>query len=252
VIDIFELEQEIRSNISNASANAPRSKQRSIGPSEVGGECDRKLGYRLLGVEPVNQSDTWLATIGTAVHAWLAEQYEKLEDAERHDNIESRYLIEHPVFVTDTLSGSVDLVDLKRKLVIDWKVVGDTSLKKYKKEGVGDQYRTQAHLYAYGLIRGGRDIRDVAIVFLPRGGSLKNMYIWSEPFNLGIAQRGIERLKAANYIIDNAGVDALSLMNAVSSFCHYCPFYLPGSTEFSVGCPGGDLPNPTQLNMERR
>jgi len=239
MIDLGDLEYEIRTTINGASANAPRSKQKSIGPSEVGGLCDRKIGYRLLGIETTNAPDTWLATIGTAVHAWLADQYTNL-------NTDDRFLIEHPVAVTDDLKGSVDLVDLQRKLVIDWKVVGDSSLKKYKKDGVGDQYRTQAHLYAYGLLRAGYDIRDVAIVFLPRGGSLRNMYIWSEPFDVSIAQRGIEKLRVARYVVDNTGVDALSLLNATESHCHFCPFYLPGSTDVSVGCPGGDLP--TQPN----
>ena len=72
------------------------------------------------------------------------------------------------------------------------------------------------------------------------------MYIWSEPFDVSIAQRGIEKLRVARYVVDNTGVDALSLLNATESHCHFCPFYLPGSTDVSVGCPGGDLP--TQPN----
>jgi len=246
MIDTTELGFEIRTNINAASANAPRSKQRSIGPSEVGGDCYRKIGYRLLGVESTNQPDTWLATIGTAVHAWLADQYSNLNLTLE----KPRYLIEHRVEVTDELGGSVDLFDMERELVIDWKVVGDSSLKRYKSLGIGQQYRTQAHLYAYGLLRAGYSVRDVAIVFLPRGGSLRSMYIWTEPFNLEIAVAGIKKLDSVKQVVRTGGIDSLKVLQAIDSFCHYCPFYLPGSTDVLTGCPGGDLP--TQPNKERR
>ena len=245
-VDIDRLAYEVRKTLNDASANSPRSKQRSIGPSEVGGDCERKIGYRLLGVDSVNEPDTWLAQIGTAVHAHLASIYEEANKA--YDN--KRYLIEHRIQVTDELGGSCDLVDLENKVVIDWKVVGDSSLKRYKKDGVGNQYRTQAHLYAYGLLREGRDIEDVAIVFLPRGGSLRGMYVWTEPFDLNIAAEGVAKLQAAKSVVAAGGIQSLKLLRSSASFCHYCPFYLPASTDLSVGCPGGDVP--TQPNTERR
>ena len=48
--------------------NAPRSLQRAIGPSELGDPCDRKLAYRIAGIEPVNFGDPWPAIVGTSIH----------------------------------------------------------------------------------------------------------------------------------------------------------------------------------------
>ncbi|MBA2559944.1 MAG: hypothetical protein H0V07_08665, partial [Propionibacteriales bacterium] len=40
---------DLTSVIRAASANQPRSQQRSIGPSGVGNPCDRAIAYQLLG-----------------------------------------------------------------------------------------------------------------------------------------------------------------------------------------------------------
>lgn len=236
MIDTLELAHEIRGAIDHASANAPRSLQKVIGPSEVGSPCIRRIGYRLLEVEAVNKPDTWLATIGTAVHAWLAESY-MAANAEHHP---ARYLVEHRVEVAEGLGGSVDLFDVERSLVLDWKIVGDTSLKRYKANGPGEQYRTQVHLYGLGFKRKGYDVKNVGIAFLPRGGSLRGMHIWSEPFDESIAQAGIDRLNLAREVVTAAGTAAIPLLPATDSHCHFCPFYLPASTELLVGCPGAD------------
>ena len=236
MIDLNDLSDEIRTNISNAGASSPRSQQRAIGPSEVGAACIRRMGYRLLETEPTNEPDTWLAQIGTWVHAGIASVYEAL-NAQMD---EPRYLIEQRVQVTKDLSGSVDLYDKKLKMVLDWKVVGDTSLKKYKKEGPSNQYRVQAHLYGMGLFNEGYEVERVAIVFLPRGGNLRQMHIWAEEFDPFIAMEGIEKMRDARKLIEVAGQGALETMPTDASLCHYCPYFLPASTHLAVGCPGGN------------
>lgn len=241
MIDIQELSHELRTKISDSAANNPRSKQKNIGPSEVGTPCIRRIGYRLLEVEPVNQPDGWLATIGTAVHSWLADAY--LEENAKHHP--ARYLVEHRVEVAEGLAGSVDLFDIERKMVIDWKVVGDSSLKRYRSQGPGDQYRTQVQLYGLGFKNKGYDVEHVAIAFLPRGGSLRGLHIWTEPFNEEVARAGLERLSLAKEVTAVAGRQALPLLPAKDAHCHFCPFYLPASTDLSTGCPG---PSPTQPN----
>lgn len=235
MIDINALGDEIRFNIENVGKNSPRSQQRAIGPSEVGAPCIRRMGYRLLEAEPTNEPDTWLAQIGTWVHAGIAKVYEDINASLD----EPRFLIEQRVQITKDLAGSVDLYDKKLKMVLDWKVVGDTSLKKYKKDGPSNQYRTQAHLYGMGLFNEGYDVETVAIVFLPRGGNLRQMHIWSEAFDPHIGIEGIERLREARKVIEVAGTGALETMPTDASLCHYCPYFLPASTQLAVGCPGG-------------
>jgi hypothetical protein len=236
MIDVHELGVEIRSAINGAAANSPRSKQKSIGPSEVGTPCIRRIGYRLLDVESVNQADTWLATIGTAVHAWLAATYEAANQALGRE----RYLVEQRVQVDESLGGSVDIYDVDRRLVLDWKVVGDTSLKRYKSKGPGDQYETQVQLYGKGFANAGHPVEHVGIAFLPRGGSLRGLHIWTAPYDEEKAKTALQRLEIARTVTATAGIEALALLPAVESFCNFCPFFLPASTNLRVGCPGAD------------
>lgn len=238
MIDSLELQRELLAVIHSAQDNAPRSLQKSIGPSEVGTPCVRRIGYRLAEVEEVNRPDSWLATIGTAVHTWLAESFNAtgIED----------YLVENRVQVSDELAGSVDLYIRDKKLILDWKIVGETALAKYKRQGPGEQYRTQVHLYGMGYRNAGHEVEHVGIAFLPRGGSLRGMHIWAEPYQEAIANAGIERLQLAKSVIANGGSKNLNLLPAVEANCHYCPYFLPASTNLAVGCPGPDSkPNPT-------
>lgn len=245
MINTEDLTREILSDINFSAANAGRSLQKAIGPSEVGTPCMRKLAYRMLEIEPVNKPDLWLATIGTAVHSWLADSYKAKNEALGRQ----RYLIEERVSVTDELGGSVDVYDTELKLVMDWKIVGETSLKKYKKSGPGDQYRHQVHLYGKGFTNAGYEVKHVAIAFLPRGGSLRGLHLWSEAFDVSVADAAITRLDAVRSVVNTVGDEAMRLLPGVESFCNFCAYYLPASTEFRVGCPGADViqPNPTQL-----
>lgn len=238
------LSREIISSINFATSNASRSLQKAIGPSEVGTPCMRKLAYRMNEIQPVNTSDKWLATIGTAVHSWLADTYEAKNKALGR----KRYIIEERVAVTGELGGSVDIYDADLELVMDWKIVGETSLKKYKKSGPGEQYRSQVHLYGKGFINGGYKVSHVAIAFLPRGGSLRGLHIWSESFDVTVADAALTRLEAVRSVVNTVGLEAMRLLPGVESFCNFCDFYLPASTEFQVGCPGSDViqSNPTQ------
>lgn len=239
-----DLTHEIISDISFGASNAARSLQKAIGPSEVGTPCMRKLAYRMNDIEPVNKPDLWLATIGTAVHTWLADTYKAKNKALGRN----RYIVEERVSITDEIGGSVDVFDTQLHMVIDWKIVGDSSLKKYKKSGPGDQYRYQVQLYGKGFKNAGYVVEHVAIAFLPRGGSLRGLHLWSEPFDESLADAALTRLAAVASVVNTVGDDAMRLLPGVESFCNYCAFFLPASTEFRVGCPGADVvqPNPTQ------
>ena len=52
------LKQKLIRMIMWAENESPRSKQAEIGPSEVGGGCDRHIAYRLAGVAPINMHFT--------------------------------------------------------------------------------------------------------------------------------------------------------------------------------------------------
>src|SRR3546814_5586222 len=60
-----------------------------------------------------------------------------------------------PVFlgVPTVPRGTTDLLDRRDGTIVDWKVMGWSSLKKFKEKGPSDTYRTQAHVYALGAER---------------------------------------------------------------------------------------------------
>src|SRR6266705_6686901 len=115
-----ELATAVIERVKHAAANAPRSPQSAPGPSEIGTPCTRRLAYKTLDWEPKPNSDTdpWAATIGTSVHAWMAQAYE----AENTRLGWYRYLTEQQVTLPGGISGSCDLYDTQARTVTDWKV----------------------------------------------------------------------------------------------------------------------------------
>lgn len=234
---------------SNRKTKDNRSAQTTLGPSEIGTPCDRRLAMALLGVAPVNPGgDGWAAFVGTCTHAGMAEIY-TFADAGT-----GRYAVEMPVFlgVPTVPRGTTDLLDRRPGVVIDWKVMGKYSLDKFKKEGPSVTYRTQAHVYGLGAERAGEKVRNVAIVGLPRAGrSLDEMHIWTQPFDRKFAQAALGRVEKiandiqakkddANALAPDTPADIMYLAKQfpAGDDCLYCPFHLKGDKEMTRGCPG--------------
>lgn len=220
----------------------PRSQQVAIGPSEVGTPCERKLGYKLLNWPEVNPRVAWKAWIGTNVHVGLAEALA----AENADTGSERYLMENTLFCGMVngrpLFGHFDVYDRLTCGVIDWKVVGETQLKLYRKNGPGQQYRTQGHLYGRGHVLKGHVVDWVGIYFLPRAGELKDAYFWHEPYDESVALEGIERVEAieqwvSSTMVDNPG-SALKALPTADNYCTLCPYYKHAAKSMTDGCPG--------------
>ena len=236
----------IRHSIAHASTNTARSLQTAIGPSEVGQPCARRLAYKLANIAPVSDGgDGWRPTVGTAVHTWLAAMLELANTELGY----TRWLIEQRVTVDTDLSGSADAYDTDTGTVLDWKVVGPTSLKKQKSacrdggKGPGEQYRKQLHLYARGFANAGHDVRNVAIMFLPSSGTLADSVYWSEPYDPTVASTALLRISALRGFIASSP-DPGALIGMVPAtpesdrMCLYCPFHAYGSNDLAVACPG--------------
>jgi hypothetical protein len=230
---------EVVALVKHASANAPRSLQHAVGPSEIGTPCDRRLGYRLLAWPPVNvDTDPWASTVGTAIHAYLADVY-----TQRNAELgRGRYLIEQTVTLPGGITGHCDLYDTDTGDVVDWKTTGTDALAKYRKNGPGQQYRVQAHLYGLGWQLAGQTPRNVVVVFLPRGGRIDGLHVWSEPYDHRIAVDALKRYQAIFdfhvYVDPESHPDRWSLLDTADAYCAYCPWFLPGSPDLSKGCPG--------------
>jgi hypothetical protein len=231
---------------SNRKSVDNRSAQTTLGPSEIGTPCDRRLAMSLMGVPPVNAGgDGWAAFVGTCTHTGMAEVY-TFADAGT-----GRYAVELPVFlgVPTVPRGTTDLLDRRDGTVVDWKVMGVYSLKKFKAEGPSPTYRTQAHVYGLGAERGGEKVRNVAVVGLPRAGSsLDEMHVWTEKYDRKFAQDALARVERisndvqARYPATSPSDVKPEMLVAETFFtaddCRYCPFHLKGDKEMKRGCPG--------------
>lgn len=229
-----------------AAENTDRSLQRFIGPSEIGTDCSRELAYKLAETPRVNRGDPWFTVIGTAVHEWLSfalDEYQKQVLGRGKTNprwlVEQRVRIDHDEFGT---SGSTDVLDLDLGEVIDYKVVGNDSMKRYKANGPSEQYRVQAHTYAKGWRQAGRDIRAVTIVFLPRTTFLHGMHIWSEPFDESVADHALSRVGTIRRAVAAGVSPALFPVRLAdrAEYCQWCPFLRRGQPASDTGCPGVD------------
>ena len=100
--------------ITKAGIYAPRSQQVYIGPSEVGQECTRKLAYKLLDWEKVNETGggNWAAQIGSAIHSHLEGIFAKYPDrfeveskVKIRANLNVGIIIRNKLTTTNTLTG---------------------------------------------------------------------------------------------------------------------------------------------------
>lgn len=224
----------------------PRGQQLAIGPSELGTVCDRRIGYRIAGVEKVNVDlDPWPMVVGTAVHSWLERAFTVWNEANERS---PAWLTETPLQLDPVVQGTSDLYSHEYQAVIDWKGAGPDVMKKVRREGAPLGYQIQAHLYGYGYTLQGLPVQKVCLVFLPRAGWLKDMYVWCEDYNQDIAETAIARLyRIAQDLMEldtSTYPDRWNQVSATpSNDCGWCPYYSPSTETVAAGatdrgCPG--------------
>jgi hypothetical protein len=196
--------RELRTLVEDAIVNQPRSQQRTVGPSEIGTDCDHCLAAKLAGW-PTDRDVAWLPYVGTAMHAQLEKV---LLDREMHawlDQRPGRYLVEEKTLVGhiggQEIWGSTDALDVAAGMTIDWKLVGASTLT-HAKAGPSPVYRAQADLYAKGWNDAGIRVDHVAIVYLPRNSvrGLDDAIWWHAPHDRA---RAVAALDRANRLHDN-------------------------------------------------
>ena len=219
------LRDDLVAMIRSRSANAPRSLQVELGPSQVGHPCMRRMAYGIMAEPGGNpQFDPLPSIIGTAVHSWL-------DSAAQHANEvlgRERWLTETRVEVTPGLAGSCDLFDLDTGTVIDWKVVGTPRLRKYRKDP-GPVYRNQVTLYGRGFENAGHQVKRVAIAFVPRGATLHSLHVWSEDYDPKLADEILERRIQALCLLNDFDIennpDRYMWFPVEPEDCVFCPWY---------------------------
>lgn len=212
-----------RDSVVTIGAGTARSRQTTVGPSEIGAECSRKLAYKIAGTPGVNISDPLKSMFGTGLHEVLAQGFRG-----RHPG---RYLIEHGVTYRD-ITGTVDLFDRFRHVVIDWKTTTRRNIKEYARNGVPYSYRVQANIYAQGLIAQGERVDTIALIFFARDGSLLDTWAWTDKPEQAVADNAIDRY------YEIADLQPAAVASSPGGLCLYCPNYREHSTDISVACPG--------------
>jgi hypothetical protein len=225
---------ELRHILMDYDANSPRSKQTAIGPSEIATPCDRRLAYALSGTpEQPSGRLKWEAMIGTAVHAVIAKALH--EENTRLGR--QRWLVEQRVRPDPQIFGSCDAYDTDIDTVIDWKVVGKSSLDKYRR-GPGPQYEGQSHLYGRGWQREGRTPVAVRVVFLPRASSFDDGHEWTAAYSRATADSALDRMYS---IVERLSeVSAAEIPATPGAACWFCPFLRRGQAADACGCPGDE------------
>lgn len=210
----------------DAARYSPRSRQASLGPSEVGHPCARRLAFKVAGAaHRWRDADPWASIIGTATHAWLATAF----SAANLVMDSPRWLVEQRVYPSPQVPGNCDLYDLHTDSVIDHKVVGNDTLTKAKRNGPSRQYQVQGHTYGLGWERLGKTPVDVVIAYWPRNGQMSSLYVHREPYDRGIATEALDRLSsisiATNALELAAHPERMGLIPASpGDECRYCPY----------------------------
>lgn len=224
---------------------APRSQQKTIGPSEIGNPCDRRIAYKIAGTPGVNSSsDPWPAIVGTAIHDWLDRAVNKFQTQGRtHD-----WLTEIPVQPDPLVRGRSDVFHVPTGTVVDYKTTSSDNIKKLRRgQEPSPGYIVQIQVYGLGHERAGREVRSVALVYYPRSGWLDDAYVWHAPYDRSIAERALARLYQIGYrLLD------LDIANHPERFadipadpgdgCAWCPMFNrdkdPTTQASGDGCPG--------------
>lgn len=220
----------------------PRNSQVAIGPSEMGVVCDRRIGYRLADVARCNTDmDPWPSIMGTSMHSWLQQTF----DGWNRANGDEVWLTERRVHLDEVISGSSDLYSTEHEAVIDWKGVGPDVMRKIRKDGPPMSYITQIQLYGYAFARAGFSVKKVCLAFLSRAGWLKDMFVYCDDYDPGIATMAISRTYQIATEVTKLDVlkhpDRWNQVLAVpTNDCGWCPWYDPSrSTDAdNTGCPG--------------
>lgn len=256
-----QLLSDLKNMIVRADAEKPRSLQKVPGPSEVGHPCKRRLAYGINrarssspGAKGYNiNSDPMAAIVGTSMHDWL-------EKAAQADNVrrgkirwvtEQRVVVRpaeyelsegEKVCVREELAGTCDLYDFDTRTIIDHKTVGSSVYTDIVKNGPGAQRIGQANLYGRGFLNLGFPVEHVALFFISRVGTLRQVHLWRQPYDQGVVDGILGRLDEVetemallNTAEDPSGF--LKIPITPTDSCRFCPWW-SANPEGNFQCKG--------------
>lgn len=236
----LELKEDLVEVVLWANRNAGRSQQVALGCSEVGQECDLRLAYRMADMPAVHDGgDPWPAIVGTSIHAWMEQAVNDFQQV--HST--RRWLTELAVYPDTIVAGHTDLYDTETFTVLDYKFPSPDNFKKMKTDGPSAQYVTQVQLYGLGHERAGRRVDRVGIVALGRQGWLKDLWVWTVPYDREHALGAVRRIFELGDRMMALGLPESDAWEQIerspTRLCSWCPMWNRGEkTATSKGCPG--------------
>lgn len=200
-------------------ASKSRSKQRQVGPSEIGG-CRRKVWYRLNDQPETNFNLSKLAAImGTAIHAEIEKAIEAVDPEGK------TYLVETEVEY-DGIKAHVDLFVPSTGDVIDWKTSKIKNLGYFP----STQQRWQVQVYGYLLSKNGYEVNRVSLVAIARDGDERDVKVHTEAYDESLA------LEALGWLATVKESKEIPPAEKDATFCsNYCQFY---DASGEMGCDG--------------
>jgi hypothetical protein len=230
------------------ASQAPRTLQRTLGPSELGVRCDRQVVHKMLNMAPTNHvADPWPSIRGTALHAWAQLAF----DAENERLGAKRWLTERkvtPFNLNGDGPGTADLYDCWQFALLDWKFLGPTSMAKIRSpHGPPIHYQIQMILYAQGYRNLGYRVDRVVLAAMPAAASsLDGMYLWDHPYSVAddeLIEQVIDRTRYRRSWAEAIMNGRTEIMNVPATpedeVCIWCPMYRPqAARDGGSGCPG--------------
>ena len=184
----------------------PRSRQKAIGVSALGG-CRRSVWHSIQGDEGTNPTTSLPAIMGTAIHAAIEQAFSGKPGV----------LLEERVEIENLPPATIDYFNTETGEVIDWKTITLRGLDYF----VSKQKRWQIQTYGYLLSLAGHDVKTVTLVGIPRDGNENDIVVHSEPFDSGIALEAIAWLESIR-----GSDEAPEPERDPVSWCKkYCQFY---------------------------
>jgi hypothetical protein len=200
-------------------ASKSRSKQKKVGPSEIGG-CRRKVWYRLNDQPETNDDLSKLAAImGTAIHAEIEKAIQAADPTGK------KYMVETEVEYGE-IKAHIDLFVPETGDVIDWKTVKVRNLSYFPSM----QQRWQVQVYGYLLAKNGYAVNRVSLCAIARDGDERDVKVHTEAYDESIALEALGWLAAVKEAAEPPAPEK------DSSFCQsYCQFY---DASGQMGCVG--------------
>lgn len=240
-----KIKQDLQNIILWHERSSPRSRQRSIGPSELGDPCDRRIAYRIAGVEPLNKhGDPWPAVVGTAVHSWLERAINRYQKQHGYQG----WLTELRVSPDNMVHGHSDLFHEPSGTVVDFKTTNKETISKlHRGSPPSPGYITQINLYGLGHERAGRLVKNVSLVYYPRSGWLNDAFVWQDIYKPEIAHQALARMYQIGFRLLDLEIEKhpqlFSEIDATSGDnCVWCPMFSrdmdPTIKASDKGCPG--------------